>query len=205
MWINVVGAPSAKQKIVSSLEQAFNFEISGSLTLEQTTDLSQPELMRLYLEKDRLNAQIGLADNSASVNSFHFQHLVYARALYEMNLISNQDYDESQRIYNEFQSKIPPPSLIIYLRAAPVLIINKCKLEENSVNEALVELVIKYFNQLSEHIRVPLLELEATAPFDSLWEDVKFEIDQIGTTRLSDHTFWTKTLFKAGSDYFDWE
>ena len=205
MWINIVGAPSSKQKIADTLVSEFSFQNNCPITKDEVKNLSQPDLMRTYFERDKSKYQQGVGSNAVSINNFHFQHLVYARALYELNLLSNEDYDESQRIYNEFQSKIPPPSILIYLTADPVLIINKCKLEENEINESLVELILKYSAQVVEQIRIPVLEMEATAPFDRLWDDVKFEVDQIGTTRLAEQSFWTRTLFKAGSDYFDWE
>lgn len=50
---------------------------------------------------------------------------IFARNLYEMNLMSARDYDVYQLIYNEFIPLLKPPDLVVYLQASiPKLVSN---------------------------------------------------------------------------------
>ncbi len=50
---------------------------------------------------------------------------IFARNLYEMNLMSERDFNAYQLIYSEFVSLLTPPDLVVYLQASiPKLVSN---------------------------------------------------------------------------------
>jgi deoxyadenosine/deoxycytidine kinase len=50
---------------------------------------------------------------------------IFARNLYEMNMMSERDFKTYQMIYNEFTTLLKPPDLVVYLQASiPKLVAN---------------------------------------------------------------------------------
>ena len=70
---------------------------------------------------------------------------IFARALHAMGNINERDYQTYQQLFNVVVKKLPPPSLLIYLKAPVPLLLKRIQKRgrsiENTIDSAYLELL----------------------------------------------------------------
>ena len=110
------------------------------------------------LAKDRQSAII---DRSIYEDAF-----IFARALNEMGNMTERDYLSYRRLFDVVVGELPPPDLLIYLRAsAPVLmerISKRGRAIESGINADYLSLLDRYYDEwLRDFATCPVLMIES--------------------------------------------
>ncbi|HPA33356.1 MAG TPA: deoxynucleoside kinase [Anaerolineaceae bacterium] len=76
---------------------------------------------------------------------------IFARALHAMGNINERDYQTYQQLFNVVVKKLPPPSLLIYLKAPVPLLLKRIQKRgrsiENTIDSAYLELLDSYYEE----------------------------------------------------------
>jgi deoxyadenosine/deoxycytidine kinase len=111
-----------------------------------------------YLELAAL-PQSAILDRSIYEDAF-----IFARALHHMGNLNERDYLSYRRIFDLLVSKLPPPDLLIYLRA-PVLVIlerirRRARAIESGITAEYLSLLETFYDEWMEHFDVcPVLTI----------------------------------------------
>ena len=202
MWLALIGAPTCKQMVLNDLLRRTNFK-SIEVNFPRY-DSIRPESAHLNLLDQHFRINLEAQNRMGSediitVGSFWTQQLVYAQSLRDTSMIEEFDLEYSKGLYERLATKLTPPSYFIYFRASHLTVRDRINLKtEEDQREDWVNAVIKHHEELVPRIRVPVVEVDASATYEKIWNDMEFEIDQMKTTRLSDATLWTRTMFRSG-------
>ncbi len=76
---------------------------------------------------------------------------IFARALHAMGNINERDYQTYQQLFNVVVKKLPPPSLLIYLKAPVPLLLKRIQKRgrsiENTIDSAYLDLLDSYYEE----------------------------------------------------------
>jgi deoxyadenosine/deoxycytidine kinase len=140
-----------------------------------------------YLGK-RLEHHRLLVDHRASVvqdRTVYEDAEIFARNLYDQGNMSDRDYDAYRRLYHAVSSFLPPPDLIVYLRASvPTLMAHIVK-RGNAYEQKIAAAYLDQLNRLYERwiggwTTCPVLTIDMDSlDFISRRADLTTIIDQI--------------------------
>ena len=108
-----------------------------------------------------LESQSAIIDRSIYEDAY-----IFARALYEMGNLSERDYSSYRRLFDLVVSELPPPDLLIYLRApVPVLmqrIGKRGRNIESGISAEYLSLLDRYYDEwLRDFTACPVLMIES--------------------------------------------
>jgi deoxyadenosine/deoxycytidine kinase len=86
---------------------------------------------------------------------------IFAKNLYEMNLMSQRDYDNYRALFTEMSSYLRPPNLLIYLRADVPTLVNQIQKRGRDYETTIR---IDYLERLNQHYE----DWIASYPYDKL-------------------------------------
>jgi deoxyadenosine/deoxycytidine kinase len=120
-----------------------------------------------YLGK-RLEHHRQLIDRPGSVvqdRTVYEDAEIFARNLYEQGQLSERDYDAYRRLYRAVSSFLPPPDLIVYLRASVETLIEHIQrrgndYEQKIAPEYLAQLNHLYKDWISDWTACPVVSIE---------------------------------------------
>jgi deoxyadenosine/deoxycytidine kinase len=75
---------------------------------------------------------------------------IFAANLYEQGLMSERDYEAYRSLYRAVSSFLPPPSLIVYLRARTRTLMKRIQKRGNAYEKSIAPEYIEQLNQLYE-------------------------------------------------------
>lgn len=75
---------------------------------------------------------------------------IFAANLYEQNLMAERDYDAYRRLYRAVASFLPPPDIIVYLRATTQTLIKRIQHRGNDYEKGISPEYVEQLNQLYE-------------------------------------------------------
>ena len=106
----------------------------------------------------------------------------------------------SEYFYKKLSKSLEPPSVFIYTNASHITISDRISLKDQDANvsEEWIDSVVKFYSDFVTLIRPPVIEIEAAQKYEAIWNNVQFDIDQMKTSKLSDETLWTRTMFHTG-------
>ncbi|MBL8133008.1 MAG: deoxynucleoside kinase [Anaerolineae bacterium] len=121
-----------------------------------------------YLGK-RLEHHRQLVDHPGSViqdRTVYEDAEIFARNLHDQGLMSARDYDAYRRLYKAISSFLPPPDVIVYLRADVPTLLRRIRLRGNAYEqqiapEYLERLNALYDNWIAEWRHCPVLTVAA--------------------------------------------
>ncbi len=77
--------------------------------------------MQIYLLSNRLNSILKIQESKKNViqdRSFYEDAEIFAKALNQMNILSQRDYKTYTSLYENLKKMVQPPDLLIYLKAS---------------------------------------------------------------------------------------
>jgi deoxyadenosine/deoxycytidine kinase len=127
---------------------------------------------QVFFLTHRLRIHAQLISHAGSViqdRSVYEDAEVFARNLYLQSSISQRDYDTYQSLYHVLSDFLPPPDLVIYLRASVMTLQNRISIRDRDYekgirNEYLHQLNRLYEDWINNFTLCPVL----TVPADSL-------------------------------------
>lgn len=146
-----------------------------------------------YLGK-RLEHHRLLVDHRGSVvqdRTVYEDAEIFARNLYEQGNMSDRDYDAYRRLYRAVSSFLPPPDLIVYLRASvPKLITHIAKrgnaYEQKIAPEYLSQLNRLYDSWIGDWTACPILTIDMdNLDFISHRADLDYIFEQVKETLVT--------------------
>lgn len=75
---------------------------------------------------------------------------IFARNLYEQDLMSERDYDAYRRLYRAVSSFLPPPDLIVYLRGSVETLLEHIERRGNAYERSIAPSYLRQLNDLYE-------------------------------------------------------
>ena len=105
-----------------------------------------------YLGK-RLEHHRQLVDHPGSVvqdRTVYEDAEIFARNLYVQGQMSERDYDAYRRLYRAVSSFLPPPDLIVYLRASVDTLLEHIKRRGNDYERSIAPAYLEQLNRLYE-------------------------------------------------------
>jgi len=134
------------------------------------------------------------------INLFSFwdTHEVFDKALHEMEELSDYEFDLMESTYLNYCPFVEPPHAFIYCKAPPIWIQNRMSFKNETPNENLIKRVSKHYEDFVERVRIPIIDVDATLPFDQIWELLSYDVDQIKTAAMATQTMWTRSVFRNG-------
>jgi deoxyadenosine/deoxycytidine kinase len=75
---------------------------------------------------------------------------IFARNLYEQDLMSERDYDAYRRLYRAVSSFLPPPDLIVYLRGSVETLLEHIERRGNAYERSITPSYLRQLNNLYE-------------------------------------------------------
>jgi deoxyadenosine/deoxycytidine kinase len=105
-----------------------------------------------YLGK-RLEHHRQLVDHPGSVvqdRTVYEDAEIFARNLYEQDEMSERDYDAYRRLYRAVSSFLPPPDLIVYLRASVDTLLEHIRRRGNDYERSIAPEYLAQLNRLYE-------------------------------------------------------
>jgi deoxyadenosine/deoxycytidine kinase len=105
-----------------------------------------------YLGK-RLEHHRQLVDHPGSVvqdRTVYEDAEIFARNLYEQGQMSDRDYDAYRRLYRAVSSFLPPPDLIVYLRASVDTLLEHIARRGNDYERSITPAYLAQLNRLYE-------------------------------------------------------
>ncbi len=105
-----------------------------------------------YLGK-RLEHHRQLVDHPGSVvqdRTVYEDAEIFARNLYEQGQMAERDYDAYRRLYRAVGSFLPPPDLIVYLRASVPTLLEHIKRRGNDYEQNIAPAYLAQLNRLYE-------------------------------------------------------
>jgi len=111
-----------------------------------------------YLELAAL-PQSAILDRSIYEDAY-----IFARALHHMGNLSERDYLSYLRVFDLLVSKLPPPDLLIYLRAPVSVLVERIRLRgrsiETGISEDYLSLLESFYDEWMQHYDVcPVLTI----------------------------------------------
>lgn len=106
-----------------------------------------------YLGK-RLEHHRLLVDHPGSVvqdRTVYEDAEIFARNLYDQGQMSDRDYDAYRRLYSAISSFLPPPALIVYLRAEVATLLQRIQLRGNAYERQISPDYLTRLNDLYDH------------------------------------------------------
>lgn len=200
MWICLIGPPSCKNQIASDLSKQFNYRHAEVLKPLDKCDavISNVDLLCMHYRQSIECSKTMHNENIVTVSSFWTQHLVYSKALLKCSLINEYEFKMSEHLYRSGAVKMEPPSLFVYLPSSHINISNRFDLKGDEGSEDWINYISEYHSEFVKDIRIPVVEIRGDQEYSEIWENIKFEVDQMRTSRASDQTLWTRTMFHSG-------
>jgi len=202
MWICLIGPPTCKQNIAKDLSERSGYR--HSTVTQPRFAGNHPEMVQYNFLDQYFRQNLEMQDRMSkedlvTISSFWCQHEVYAKALHMNKIITDDDFELSEKFYKRLSRHLEPPSCFIYLTGTHIEIRSRLGLKnEDEGSEEWVEAVRTSYDEFVKKIRVPVIEIDGGKPYSSIWGEVDFDIAQMKTTRLSDQTLWTRTIFHSG-------
>jgi deoxyadenosine/deoxycytidine kinase len=206
-FIAVAGSIGAgKSTLTGMLAAAFNWQPFYEADVENPYLAEFYEDMRrwsfhsqvFYLGK-RLEHHRMLLDQPGSVvqdRTVYEDAEIFARNLYEQGQMSDRDYDTYRRLYRSISAFLPPPSLIVYLRASVTTLMQHIHkrgrpFERNISPAYLAQLNRLYEAWIEDWTASPVLIIETDgidfqsnpADFDHVRAQVEAALMRIGQAR----------------------
>jgi deoxyadenosine/deoxycytidine kinase len=111
--------------------------------------------------------QLALDPRSAIIDrSIYEDAHIFARALHEMGNLSERDYTSYLRLYNLVVESLPPPALLIYLRAPVGVLVERItrrgRAIESGITAEYLRLLDRYYDEwLAEFNFCPVLTIRS--------------------------------------------
>lgn len=176
VYIAIEGVIGVGKTTLTRLCQA---EFSAEILLEVFEE--NPFLARFYEDRKRYGFQTQIF---FLLSRYHQQHDAIPAALARGNLISDYTFDKNQifaglnidgdelamyqRVHEILATKIPPPDLVVYLRASIDVLMERIALRDRSYERAIerdyiVALGAAYDNYLAHYTAAPVLTVDTDA------------------------------------------
>ena len=108
--------------------------------------------LQIFFLGHRANQYLKMADDPQSVifdRTIYEDECIFARALYHMGNVEERDYLSYRRVFDLITSQLPPPDLLIYLKApVPVLmkrIFSRARSIETGITEDYLSLLDSFY------------------------------------------------------------
>jgi deoxyadenosine/deoxycytidine kinase len=108
---------------------------------------------QIFFLTHRLRAHRQLLDHPTSAiqdRSVYEDAEVFARNLYQQGQIDERDYRSYRELYQVLSDFLPPPDLVVYLRASVPKLLERIKLRGRTYERRINEEYLKQLNQLYE-------------------------------------------------------
>lgn len=98
--------------------------------------------LQIFFLGHRANQYLKMADDQQSVifdRTIYEDECIFARALYHMGNVEERDYLSYRRVFDLITSQLPPPDLLIYLKAPVSVLMNRIQSRARSIEIGITE------------------------------------------------------------------
>jgi deoxyadenosine/deoxycytidine kinase len=196
MWILICGSlANGKQVIAEHLEKHHGFTFLREKPASSQLSGLSVELdwfvQRLHNHK-KAQADMDETD-TVTIRSLWDQKEVFIPTFQDDYL---PEYQLMQRLFNEIESQLKPPHMIIFMRGRKLDAYNRMELTgRERVNEAVYDKVQSLYEEFIHKIGIPVVEIEPVSA-DKIIDMVEYGVASIKASKLSDQTIWTRKFYR---------
>jgi len=98
--------------------------------------------LQIFFLGHRAEQYLELANSTQSAildRSIYEDAFIFARALHHLGNISERDYHAYLRVFNLLVSTLPPPNLLVYLKAPPSVLMDRIRLRGRDIETGITE------------------------------------------------------------------
>ncbi len=98
--------------------------------------------LQIFFLGHRANQYLKMANDPQSVifdRTIYEDEFIFARALYHMGNVEERDYLSYRRVFDLITSQLPPPDLLIYLKAPVRVLLNRIQSRARTIETGITE------------------------------------------------------------------
>jgi len=198
MWLAIIGGVGTCKKAVAN-----NLSTDGGFThritdVEKGRDVFEDQFQYLLARYKDCNTikRLGSDQDLLTVRSFWDTHKVFTEFYKQRHMINNRQYVLLTQLYEAMADEVSPPQGFIYLKTKMIPAHSRVSLaggDRRSDEE--IKMISDLYEQYVLSIRVPVIEVDASRPFDQVIDEITFGLDSIKTSFSFDQSVWQRRLF----------
>jgi thymidylate kinase len=204
VWISLIGAEgTCKRTVAELLHSQENFRIVGdSYTPKSslTSDCYYHQIDFLTSRYDTQYLEIQPEINNEDVvqiRTFWDTHEIYSKVLLKHELITKSDYESLSKIYKSLNRSLIPPATVFYCKTTLIDSLDRMKLKsEEPHHEEYLCSVREACDEYVSNIRVPVVEIDVSRPFNEVSRQVLFGLNSVKSTKVGGQSMWKKTMMR---------
>jgi hypothetical protein len=199
MWLAVIGGiGTCKNAVVNNLCKDRGDFTHHTTEVKKGRDVFEDQFQYLLARYRDCNwiKKNGADRDLLTVRSFWDTHRVFTEFYKQRHMINNRQYVLLTQLYEALADEVSPPQGFIYLKNKMISAHSRVSLtggDKRSDEE--VKMISNLYDQYVLSIRVPVIEIDVSRPFNEVIDEVTFGLDSIKTTFSFDQSVWQRRLF----------
>lgn len=203
MWIAIIGAPGTGKNFVAEYLQRQSFELIKRPTIDVSSAVKGGDFRsHIRISMDKLRDQLKAGSmrdrsNVITIGTYWDAHLIYSEILRNYEIVSKDEKEILDEIFSAYRDPgiLAVPHAIVYTTADKMAAMNRIKLRGMEFNPDLFIEQSRRFKEFAERIRVPVVEVDAVASPEVVYQSLDFGINSLKASALHNGSVWGKDFF----------